>query len=178
MTIQVLTKANPVLPRKVLVMPLYVDRKWTPAHDSKQQLAFINGNALANRRLFTADVVKVAKDGSSITVHCAEACGRCDGKQVLNWALHVDKGVCFACNGEGVVWKNKRLYTRAKVAKLNAIAEAKRIRKEQEKNALRAAAIAENGKLVPDTVLTEVLAWREKLLTEAGFYLETENEAL
>jgi hypothetical protein len=160
-----------VSPFKVTIMPLYVERSW----NSDRGVSHTNHNALSHAKHYTAEVVSRAKDGGSITVYCAESCGRCNGTGIV-WALHVDKGMCWNCNGESVVWKNRKLYTRGKIAKMNAIAESKRIKKQQARDTKAAAAVEANAKLFDADVMTGVLAWREKMLTDAGFYVEFNHD--
>lgn len=77
-------------------------------------------------------VIKVYNQNGKMMADCKIDCPRCGGKGEIPYYGHVDNGVCFYCRGAGKFYETVRAYTEDERAKLDAAAERKRIKKEEE----------------------------------------------
>lgn len=138
--------------RKRLHSPVYVTRRWLTDETPEGQKIAANFDVLYN-----APVVKRAKDGSSITVQATIPCQRCGGSGMMPFSAF--NGVCLRCHRRGTEEARVKLYTRAKLAQLDAKAAAKQAAREAEARAKKSVATAANAALLGADLLAAIGQW-------------------
>lgn len=88
-----------------------------------------------------------SKKEDSVTNFSTRPCGRCGGTGIYRWFVRAQpaSGTCFGCNGAAIKPTKTRLFTAAKLAKLNEAATKKaikRVKAEKAKEDARLAGLA------------------------------------
>lgn len=95
------------------------------------------------------EIVRAYENGSKEII-AEVTCKRCSGNGVFQQYAHIDKGLCYECNGTGVTEKSIKVSKSDKVEMVNRTTQIKKVKKVNDDEAMRNAMLRINAERKQD----------------------------